>query len=440
MEYLDPEERIPLSEASEKWGLSDSSVLRHAIKSKVFNEEEYTKHKGVILIKVSAMERVYGNPEPSSFDPFAGAVSFSFNDIDVFSNPIKIVFNDHKFDLHDLIYSGGGKYEKNGFKEILPGLYFLQSKSLVGSFLNNLRYIVINSRFDFNLREIIKLDLLVNNRRDNIEIYQKVNPMDNNEEDPEFRLIYTSAIDQNNKGPLFRISPTKRHNINTHDFEYVDSSMQWVEPSQIIVYPDMMGGGGHRCELQNGFILSQLMNHNRGYEIFRLEEMLTVTSDSSDFMSYCSEFEHCINIRNRLVSSSDNYDNYNHYDHITLSEFNGLLFPGNGNHRICVAKRFNIPKIYVKINHHKRKPKKIAPKKPYWFERKRSLRNNASKVLSECYKSFTEFGLTKQDVRYILKEGLYGLELIKYIEKATKKKFNQLYREGSDRVWGKFKK
>jgi hypothetical protein len=434
--FLKPEEEITLAEAADIWRLSDSSVLRHAIKNKIFNKDEYTKHKGITLIKVSAMERVYGSSEPLSYDPFAGAIRLSFNNLDVFSDPIKIVFNEHEFNLLDTLYYGGGKYEKNGYKEILPGIYFYQSESLMGSMLNNLRYIIINSRFD-NLREVINLKIIINNRRDNIEVYQKANYKDNNSEAKNYRLIYKSVLDSNDKGSLLRISPNKRYNIDIMDYDYEDFSMQWISPSNITIFPEVMGGGGHQCELQNAFILSQLLNNSRAYTILGLEEVLTATSESSYFLDYCQNCKNCMNIRELLVNSEKN-EILSSRDHITLSEYGGYYFPTNGNHRICVAKRFNIPRIYAQVNHHKLKSK-IAPKSHNSFYNLTKFKIKTTEVLSDCYSSFAELGLTKQDVRFILSEGLHGLALIEYIEKTTGKNLDELYREGSDRVWGMYK-
>lgn len=48
------------SEAAEKWGLCDGSVLRNAIKNGRFNEDEYRQSGSVWLVTKDGMKRVYG--------------------------------------------------------------------------------------------------------------------------------------------------------------------------------------------------------------------------------------------------------------------------------------------------------------------------------------------------------------------------------------------
>jgi len=51
------------TEAAEKWGLSDGSVLRNAVRRGVFKAGEYRQSGSTWLITKSAMERVYGKLE-----------------------------------------------------------------------------------------------------------------------------------------------------------------------------------------------------------------------------------------------------------------------------------------------------------------------------------------------------------------------------------------
>ncbi|MEY8763373.1 MULTISPECIES: helix-turn-helix domain-containing protein [Clostridium] len=49
-----------LAEAAQKWGLSDGSVLRNAIRQGRFREDEYRQSGATWLITKPAMQRVYG--------------------------------------------------------------------------------------------------------------------------------------------------------------------------------------------------------------------------------------------------------------------------------------------------------------------------------------------------------------------------------------------
>ena len=57
------DEIYTFTEAAEKWGLSDGSVLRNAVRRGVFKAGEYRQSGSTWLITRSAMERVYGKLE-----------------------------------------------------------------------------------------------------------------------------------------------------------------------------------------------------------------------------------------------------------------------------------------------------------------------------------------------------------------------------------------
>ena len=52
-----------LAEAAQKWGLSDGSVLRNAIRQGRFREDEYRQSGATWLITKPAMVRMYGMPK-----------------------------------------------------------------------------------------------------------------------------------------------------------------------------------------------------------------------------------------------------------------------------------------------------------------------------------------------------------------------------------------
>ena len=54
---------LTLSEAAQRWKLSNGASIRKAIERKKFNSHEIRKSGGVWLIAYSAMKRVFG-PEP----------------------------------------------------------------------------------------------------------------------------------------------------------------------------------------------------------------------------------------------------------------------------------------------------------------------------------------------------------------------------------------
>jgi len=62
MEENNPDLRkvLTLSEAAQRWKLSDGASIRKAIERKRFNDHEIRKSGGVWLIAYSAMERVFG--------------------------------------------------------------------------------------------------------------------------------------------------------------------------------------------------------------------------------------------------------------------------------------------------------------------------------------------------------------------------------------------
>jgi len=55
------EDVMTLTEAAERWGLSDGAVIRMAIKKGKFRPDEVRKSGGTWLITVDAMRRVFGD-------------------------------------------------------------------------------------------------------------------------------------------------------------------------------------------------------------------------------------------------------------------------------------------------------------------------------------------------------------------------------------------
>lgn len=116
-----------------------------------------------------------------------------------------------------------------------------------------------------------------------------------------------------------------------------------------IFYPTTMRGGANRCIVWNIFQTLDLVNiFKKDYKVFDVETMLEASSYNEEILELCSNYDTCSYIlekfRNGIYSTSEEM-----HDNIELTEYKGYYFPVEGKHRVCIAKRFKIPKIYAEV-------------------------------------------------------------------------------------------
>ena len=342
---------------------------------------------------------------------------------------VTIRFNDSEFSYVSTSSFRSDDSVLNKSFELLPSIYctikkrwdddiftryynkYKDTNNFIKKLFITLSILIIKYRFNNQSVEII---LEVRNKRDNIEILEGV-------------FKNTISRFKNKDESLYEKIENDK---NESCYRGYDPRGMYVDTKKVF-YPTTMGGGAGRCVVWDIFQTLDLMNtFKEDYKVFDVETMLEGSSYNEGILELCSNYGTCGYLLEKF--KSDSYCTSEElYDQIELIEYKGHYFPHEGKHRVCIAKRFKIPKIYAKvtksINIEKRQIDKDA--------NSISIKNNYTRkigendILNAYYKVFRDIGLEDENVRYITEEGLSDAEVINYIEKTTKKSLLELSKE-----------
>lgn len=243
-----------------------------------------------------------------------------------------------------------------------------------------------------------KIKIFIKNKKDDIEI--KKNNI----------CVYTNII----RSKTF-------YEYNTKEiFDFVETNK--------IDYPIRSGGGGSRCIMKDIFFTLCLYDFGE-YNLFTEHEMFESSSQFSYLNNMCKEFSNCKYLYKKMYNHTYKISDKKKWDNdITLVKYKDRYQIVNANHRVCVAKRFNIQKVYAKI---------YIPE----YENKNNEYNNEyndfiyinsgnnKDILNDFYKIMKNLNINNKQAHFILKKGLKDVELIKYIEKINNKSLLDLYKE-----------
>lgn len=351
--------------------------------------------------------------------------------INVVGNQIIMEVNGDNYPRFELIFNGN-KYRTNEphkeFVEILPAIHFkiersidnkeieelhdkyLNSSSLIKKTENLIRLSIKQSQFN---KQIVKYIIDNRNKRDSVSI--------------------NTGIGINKKN-VYKNDGNRVGHERLRIEDYIDYEIQkerkYVDTTKIF-YPSSLGGGAGKCIIWDIFQSLDLMNtFNDDYRPLSISEMFEASSENSSLLNECSKFKRCRGLLDKF--NNDTYieepDKTSFYDDIQLEEIDGFYIPHEGKHRVCIAKRFNIPMIYAQVNKaiNIRQKDKLKNGLKYVFQ---NQHYDPKRTLEMCYKIFKNMGIDKEQVIYILENGLNNKDLIEYIEKATGKSLTQLAKE-----------
>lgn len=339
-----------------------------------------------------------------------------------------IKFNNSYFTYLSTNGLQGNKDDLNKPFELLPSIYctikkrwdddfikryydkYRNSNNFITRLYNAILMFINNHRFNNQDIEII---LEVKNKRDYIKILKGINDDTN--------LIY-----KNKDESLYEKINEDRYESNYKTLKPVS---MYVDTEKIF-YPTTMGGGANRCLIWNIFQILDLMStFKEDYKVFNVETMLEASSYNDGILELCSNYESCgyllEKFRNGTYSTSKDM-----YDNIELTEYKGYYFPVEGKHRVCIAKRFKIPKVYAEVRKCVDIEKKEKQKnEPLYFKNSNFNSFTEEDILNAYYDVFRNLGLKDDNIKFLTEEGLSDSEVIEYIEKITSKSLLELSRE-----------
>lgn len=251
----------------------------------------------------------------------------------------------------------------------------------------------------FYKRQLVKIIIEIRNKRDAIEIknhdtilfHQSVPVIDALQKNYDNRIKYSSDY--------------------TEEFKWVDTTK--------IMYPFRSGGNGERCRIKGIFQTLDLLdgyNHEH-YSLFSEHEMFLASSQSDGLMQECKKFERCVNICDRFHNHTYSQPTEEKwFDEIELNECSGVYEISNANHRVCIAKRFNVPFVYAKVYKFHKDQMVESQERSNDLPRDIFTRGDNQKILSSFYNRISRLDLKKECGHHILQKGLRGEKLVNYIE------------------------
>lgn len=300
------------------------------------------------------------------------------NNFNYYSSFFSVYFNDYKFKLIDLIQVKEVRNYYDEFEEVLPGIYLkviLDNK--FNRFFKKLK----------NLNHLITIKIKVKNMRDYISVRYR---------------------DHKSK---FYFENKHRKDIEINDSNEFKERYESVDVTEIPSFPNTLGGGAGKCDIWSLFQRKGLLNTFNPFSPLSVSQMLSYTATKKEYLDICRSSKHCGPIIEKLLNNQYRID-YPEGDQIQLGKEDGYYRAYEGKHRICMAKRFNIPYIYAHVseiikNGESRKTSSFKDKS----------HEIAPVFLHEYYKTFQRLGLDRSNITYIIEQGLTGDKLIDYFEK-----------------------
>lgn len=308
-------------------------------------------------------------------------------------------------------------YEKNNenqdYVEFLPGVYYKRELKYKERFTEkyekknrrNLFLLIFYELLDKLIyeKQKVKISFKIENKRDSIIILK------NDEEKYRQDIPYGDPLAE-------KYEKTKVKYYGEQKVEYKE-----VETEKIC-YPDKSGGDGERCRIKGIFQKLGMLNicSNNEYVFFTEHEMFFTSANTESLMYECKRFSKCKNMYEKFANNTYENPSGDYWgDNIELEENNnGIYRIANANHRVCCAKRFKINKVYAKV-YNEVSSKNETKLKSLYSEREQTYDHEAIK--KSFYNKLYKLGLTEENARYILKEGLRNEKLVNYIEKITGK-------------------
>lgn len=341
-----------------------------------------------------------------------------------------------KFNNSDFTYVStrglqGDKNELNEPFELLPSIYCTIKKRCDDDLQERYYNKYMNSS-NFVKKSPFLLTMLINNYRYNnqdIEIILEIKNKRDNIEVSEGIFNDTNLIYKNKDDSLYEKTNKDRSESNYN----VSKPLGMYVDTEKIFYPQAMGGGANRCIVWNIFQTLNLMNtFKEDYKAFDVNTMLEASSYNEEILELCSNYDTCSYIlekfRNGTYSTSEGI-----HDNIELTEYKGYYFPVEGKHRVCIAKRFKIPKIYAEVTGCIDIEKgEEQEDKPLYLKNLNFNSFTEEDILNAHYDVFKNLGLEDDNIKFLTEQGLTDAEVVEYIEKTTKKSLLELSREASE--------
>lgn len=187
-------------------------------------------------------------------------------------------------------------------------------------------------------------------------------------------------------------------------------------PTDKILYPFTPGGDGDRCRIMKIFRALSLLNDD--YPIFSKHEMFYTSAHSLNLINQCRKFPGCMHTLECYHNHTYKWpsEGCHNLDNLRLIEMNGIYKISNANHRICCAKRFDIPWVQAEVIHYAPSTPDLSQQVSTYRSPQFSSERKNLDVLWSYHHFLHKLELTDEDGRQLLRNGLRGNALLSYLE------------------------
>lgn len=297
----------------------------------------------------------------------------------------KFIFNHNEFYFYDAIKEFQTEFILNPCQEILPGVWvtdvnrYFQQSSHHGIKVCLKQILASFSGYEFNIE--------IRNKRNDydfvgIERYRKTS--------------------EEYMPPLFPEG----------DYDTT------VDP-KILPYPVSMGGGASLCVIWKAFNKLGLFDTFRyNYNMYSLNEILQNVTQNKRMLDFCKRQENCMILLHKFQNNT--YNTSKNTQPIRVSYCNGNYEVADGNHRICVARRFQVNHVPIQLT-------VFHASDDYEPRRYNNYTKPSCKaIMKEYHDSLKPLALTNDQGQYLLETPIQEIDIVRYLEKVKGKSISEI--------------
>lgn len=308
-------------------------------------------------------------------------ISFSMQEL----RSYKFIFNDNEFSFYNAINEFHSEFILNPCQEILPGVWVTD----VNRYFQQSSHHGMKARLKKSLTPILKYQF-------NLKIRNKRNDYD------------FMGIERYRKPSEKYMSPPFPE--GDHDTS--------IDP-QNLPYPLSMGGGASLCVIWKAFNKLGLFDtFHYNYNIYSLAEIIQNVTQHKAMLDFCKRQKNCMALLHEFQNNT--YNTSKNTQPIRISYCNGSYEVADGNHRICVARRFQVNRVPVQLTviH---ASDDLKSRRFYHY-----TQPSCKAIMKEYHDSLKPLALTNEQGHYLLETPIQEIDIIRHLEKVKGKSISEI--------------
>lgn len=188
---------------------------------------------------------------------------------------------------------------------------------------------------------------------------------------------------------------------------------------KVLPYPDSMGSGGNRCIVWRIFEdLGLLDSPDSKYRFFKLSQILKNVTENQQLLSLCKKQDPCGNLLKKFTEGTYRCNKDSDRGNIRVSLQDGTYAVSDGNHRICVARRFGVDSIPVWQNEYIKITDELSTSEIN-DDRYSHNAKNAKNLMEEYHSILDKLGIGYDVGSALVETPLDQIDIVRFLEIKT---------------------